>query len=145
MKLAASSHQKIEEFYREFLSDESFQLPRIYFYSGKFTHFFTTLITVNGITLGRRVYIFPTFLARNQNNQLKLPETLVVHEIAHVLQYEQEGFIRFFYKYTRDFWRNLRRKEKWNSRARQQAYLEIPFEIEARKAAENYLVWKENR
>lgn len=143
MKLAESSHQKIEEFYREFLNDESFTLPLIHFYAGKFTHFFTNLISVNGITFGRRIFIFPRFVSLNQSNQLKLPETLVVHEIAHVLQYRREGFFKFFYKYVRDYWRNLRKRERWDSMARQQAYLEIPFKIEARKASEKYIEWKE--
>lgn len=145
MKLAESSHRKIEEFYREFLKDDNFQLPLIHIYAGKFTHFFTTLISVNGITFGRRIFIFPRFLSLNQNNQLKLPEELAVHEIAHVLQYRRVGFIKFFYFYMRDYWQNLRKKEQWNLHARQQAYLEIPFEVEARRAAEKYFEWKQKR
>jgi hypothetical protein len=127
------------------LNDEQFELPVIHFYAGKFTRFFTFIISVNGITFGRRIFIFPEFLSLNQNSKLKLPDELVVHEIAHVLQYGREGFIKFFYKYVRDYWRNLRKKKSWSLFARQQAYLEIPFEAEARRAAEKYLVWKETK
>ncbi len=143
MKLAESSHRKIEEFYREFLDEKDFKLPVIHFYAGKFTHTFTKLLSVNGITFGRRIFIFPQFISLNQNQNPKLPELLVVHEIAHVLQYRREGFIKFFYKYFGDYWKNLRKKKKWNQLARQQAYFEIPFEVEARKAADKYLEWKE--
>ncbi len=142
MRLAESSHSKIEEFYCEFLNDINFKLPAIHFYAGRFTHLFTTLISVNGITFGRRIFIFPEFLSINQSNKLKLPDELVVHEIAHVLQYRREGFVKFFYKYMRDYWRNLRKRKSWNSHARQLAYLEIPFEIEARNAEEKFLEWK---
>lgn len=145
MQLAESSRRKIEEFYREFTGDETFRLPRIHFYVGRFSHFFTTLISVSGITFGRRIFILPQHLSLNRQNQKKLPEVLVVHEIAHVLQYRREGFIRFFYKYLRDYLRNLPRNEKWSPDVRRQAYLNIPFEIEARRAGEEYLAWKDKK
>ncbi len=63
----------------------------------------------------------------------------------HVIQYKKVGFVKFLYKYLRDYWVNLRKKEKWNAASRRTAYLEIPFEIEARDAAQKFLEWKEKR
>lgn len=141
MKLAETSHQKLEMFFREYLNDEEFRLPIIYFYVGKFTNFFTNFISVHGITFGRRIFIAPNLLSLNQNNLLKLPEELVAHEITHVLQYNREGFFKFFYKYLTNFWRNLKKKNKWDGESRQQAYLEIPFEVEARAVAARFVEW----
>ena len=141
MKLAKSSHQKLETFFREYLNDESFRLPAIYFYVGKFTRVFTAIVKVHGITFGRRIYIMPSFVALNRANKLKLPEGLVAHEITHTLQYKREGFVKFFYKYLTSFWRNLRKMKSWDIISRQEAYLEIPFEIEAREVAERFVEW----
>lgn len=87
----------------------------------------------------------PKFVSRNRKNQKKLPEDLIVHEITHVIQYKKAGFGKFFYIYLRDYWRNLRKKRKWDSASRRNAYLEIPFEIEAREAAQKFLEWNEKR
>lgn len=141
MKLAKTSHQKLEMFFREYLNDEEFQLPIIQFYVGKPTNFFTAFISVHGITFGRRIFIAPNLLSLNQNNLLKLPEELVAHEITHSVQYEREGFFKFFYKYLTGFWRNLKKKKKWDVESRQDAYLEIPFEIEARAVAAKFVEW----
>ncbi len=144
MKLAKSSHQKLETFFREYLNDESFHLPVIHFYIGKFTRIFTAIVKVHGITFGRRIYIMPSFVVLNRANNLKLPEGLVAHEITHTLQYKREGFVRFFYKYLTSFWRNLRKIKKWDIISRQEAYLEIPFEIEAREVAERFIEWNKS-
>ncbi|CAN5405899.1 hypothetical protein BH20ACI1_BH20ACI1_07010 [soil metagenome] len=141
MKLAKSSHQKLENFFREYLNDESFRLPVIHFYIGKFTRIFTAIVKVHGITFGCRIYIMPSFAALNRTNNLKLPERLVAHEITHTLQYKREGFVRFFYKYLTSFWRNLQKRKSWDIISRQEAYLEIPFEIEAREVAERFVEW----
>ena len=141
MKLAECSHRKIEIFFRQYLDDEKFHLPQIYFYVGKFTNLLTAFISVQGITFGRRIFIAPRLLTFNQKNLLKLPENLIAHEIAHVLQYKREGSIKFFYKYLTSFWRNLRKRGKWDAVSRQKAYLEIPFEVEARQVAANFVEW----
>jgi len=141
MKLAESSHRKLEAFFREYLNDETFSLPQIYLYVGKFTNLLTALISVHGITFGRRIFITPRLLSFNQNNLFKLPDDLVAHEITHVLQYRQEGFIKFFYKYLTSFWRNLQKRGKWDAVSRQNAYLEIPFEVEARHVSAKFVKW----
>ena len=142
MKLADTSHQKLEAFFREHLNDEFFRLPVIHFYAGGFTKILTDLVGVHGITFGRRIFIKPQILSLNQNNLLRLPEDLAAHEITHVLQYSRIGFVGFFYKYLTDYWRNLSKKKKWNSDSRHEAYLEIPFEIEARKVAAQFVEWR---
>jgi hypothetical protein len=141
MKLAAASHRKLELFFREYLEDENFRLPTTHFYVGGFTKTLTKIISVHGITVGRRVFIKPALLSLNRNNLPKLPEDLIAHEIAHVLQYRREGFLKFLYKYATDYWRNLRAKRKWDAVSRHKAYLEIPYEIEARQAAARFVVW----
>lgn len=145
MKLAAASHRKLESFFREYLNDENFRLPPTYFYVGGFTRTLTKIISVHGITIGKRIFIKPTLLTLNRNNLPKLPEDLIAHEITHVLQYRREGFSKFFYKYLTDYWRNLGGKKKWDAASRQEAYLEIPFEIEARQAAARFVEWNERQ
>jgi hypothetical protein len=145
MKLSENSRQKIEEFFREHLADESFRLPEIYFYGGKFTHYLTSRLKTEGLTIGRRIYIFPENFRLCENQKLWLDEKLVVHEITHVLQYDREGFFGFLRLYIKSYYSNLRKKEKRDLYARAQAYLEIPFEIEARQAASKFAAWSKNR
>ena len=145
MKLAHASHRKLELFFREYLDDENLRLPTTYFYVGGFTKALTKLTSVHGITVGKRIFIKPTLLSLNRNNLPKLPEDLIAHEIAHVLQYRREGFLKFLYKYATDYWRNLRGKKKWDAASRHIAYLEIPFEIEARRAATRFVEWNKSR
>jgi hypothetical protein len=145
MKLSAKSHRKIEAFFRELLEDEKFDLPEIEFYGGKFTRFFTSKLKIEGITIGRRIFIFPKNFWRSKTDKLRLDEALVVHEITHVLQYRREGFFRFLGKYLRDYWRNLRKLKKYDSVSRSMAYFEIPFEREAREMERKYREWKDLR
>lgn len=142
MKLADTSHQKLETFFREFLNDEHFRLPVIYFYVGGFTKILTKIVGVHGITFGRRIFIKPQIVSFNQNNFKRLPEDLAAHEITHVLQYQREGFAGFFYKYVSAYWSNLRKQKKWDGDSRHQAYLDIPFEIEARRVAAKFVEWR---
>lgn len=141
MKLAERSHQKLERFFKEHFKDEDFKLPPIYFYIGGFTKYFTKIIQVQGITLGKRIYVFPELIKTTSNNEPKLPERLAVHEIAHVLQYRKYGFAKFLYYYLKSFWKNLKTQEKWDLMSRQQAYLDIPFEVEARKIEHSFIMW----
>ena len=145
MKLSESSHRLVENFFRDYFRDESFILPKIHFYTGKTSAFFTQISKSNGITFGKRIFIMPPLLTLNAKNHKKLPEDLVVHEIMHVIQYQKKGFLKFLYVYLRDYRENLRLYEKWDADSRRQAYLNIPFEIEAREAAKDFLEWKENR
>lgn len=145
MKLSEKSRRKIEAFFRDYLEDDRFNLPEIEFYGGKFTRFFTTKLKIEGITIGKRIFIFPEQFWRSESKLLRLDEALVVHEIAHVLQYRREGFFKFLYKYLRDYWRNLRKLKSWDSFSIQMAYFEIPFEKEARETEKKYHDWKRNQ
>jgi hypothetical protein len=144
MKLAETSHRKIESFFREYLDDKSFSLPQSYFYTGRFSRIFTAILGVHGITFGRQIFILPSLVSRAENQKIKLPESLVVHEVTHVLQYRQEGVLRFVYKYLKSYWSNLKPEQRWNITARRQAYLAIPYEIEARRTAAEFVKWSES-
>ncbi len=145
MKLSEKSRRKIEEFFRECYKDDDFNLPEIKFYGGKITRFFTTKLKIEGITIGKRIFISPEQFWRNESKLIRLGEEITIHEIAHVLQYWREGFFGFLYKYLRDYRRNLRKLKKWDSFSRRMAYFEIPFEIEARETEKKYREWKQNQ
>lgn len=145
MKLGAKSHRKIEDFFREYFDEDDFRLPEIYFYGGKLTNYLTSFLKIEGITIGKRIYIFPDNFWVGENQKLRLDEELVVHEITHVLQYRREGFLKFLWLYMKNYYSNLRKKKKWDLYARSEAYFEIPFEIEARKAASNFAAWSKKR
>lgn len=145
MKLGATSHKKIEEFFREYLGEEDFRLPEICFYGGRFTNYLTSFLKIEGITIGKRIYIFPDNFWVSENQKLRLEEELVVHEITHVLQYRREGFFRFLWLYFKSYLSNLRKRGKWDLMSRAEAYFEIPFEIEARQAASKFVLWSKKR
>ncbi len=145
MKLAESSHHRLETFFREFLCDKTFQLPTINFYAGRFSRILTLILQVHGITFGRHIFITPDLIAKNYESRQKLSLELAAHEIVHVLQYKKEGFIRFFYKYLTSYWRTLRTKKNWNADSRHEAYLEIPFEREAREIAAEFVRWNRDK
>jgi len=56
--------------------------------------------------------------------------SLLAHELVHVRQFAELGPVRFLTRYVGSYLQNLRRL-----RNHRQAYLEIPFEIEARREA----------
>ncbi len=144
MKLAESSHDKLQTFFREVLGEENFKLPVVNFYAGRFSRIFTLVLKVHGITFGRRIFVMPDLISNDFENRRKLPLELAAHEIVHVLQYKKDGFARFFYKYLSSYWKNLRAEKSWDSVARQQAYRDIPYEREARKIAAEFVVWNQN-
>lgn len=145
MKLGAKSNQKIERFFREYLADDDFRLPEIYFHGGRLTNLLTSALKIEGITIGRRIYIFPANFWRGENRKIRLDEELAVHEIAHVLQYRREGFFKFLWLYLKSYRTNLQKQKKWNAAAHSLAYFEIPFEIEARQIASEFVIWSRNR
>ncbi len=145
MKLAESSHDRLQIFFREFFSDENFNLPIVNFYAGRFARFFTSILQVHGITFGRRIFIMPDLVSQDFENRRKLPLELAAHEIVHVLQYKKEGFFIFFYKYLSHYWENLKEKKNWSFDSRHDAYREIPFEKEAREIAAAFVEWNRNQ
>ncbi len=145
MILAKSSHAKFEEFYREFFDERKTRVPKIKIYSRRGAGLITRLFNINGITIGRHIFIRPQLTTRSDDLRLYAPKALIAHELAHVLQFQQMGFIKFFYTYLQNYWQALRLKEKWDFNARMEAYLEIPHEVEARQFAADFLNWLENR
>lgn len=83
------------------------------------------LSNVLALTLGRRIYLSRGLLT----HQVDAIEATLRHELVHVRQVETYGLVAFFYVYVRDFVR-LRRSGLSSS----DAYLSIPFEVEARLA-----------
>jgi hypothetical protein len=80
----------------------------------------------SGITLGRYIYIQQQLFGP----AMQLDPTLVVHEVAHVAQYLRDGHLTFLTRYLFDYAQNLRR-----GLPDYQAYLAIPYEVEARHVA----------
>lgn len=72
---------------------------------------------VAAITLGRRVWI---------SARARDVERLVRHELVHVRQMAEEGVLRFLWRYLRHYARN-----RWRGMSHRQAYLAIPYEVEA--------------
>jgi hypothetical protein len=145
MKLSAGSHRQLEEFFREYFGDEKLKLPEIQIYGRRGARLLTRLLSVDGITFGRHIFITPRHLRRGEDKRLYAPRELIAHEITHTLQYLRHGTFKFFYLYLKGFFEALRQKENWNFRARMEAYLEIPHEVEARLLAAKYVNWCERR
>ena len=143
MKIAESSRQKLETFFREHTGDADFRLPSVRFYAGGLTGVLTNLIGVHGITFGRRIFIKPIIVSKNRNLAPQMPPNLAAHEIAHVLQYQKFGFIGFFRRYLADYYHNLRKSDRRDAEAKHAAYLAIPFEIEARAVGAAFVEWRE--
>lgn len=83
---------------------------------------------VVAITLGRRIYILPSYLERSRDEVARL----IRHELAHVAQVQRLGLIRFLATYAVEFVRHFRR-----TRSVDAAYHSISFEVEARQAEES--------
>jgi Domain of unknown function (DUF4157) len=83
-----------------------------------------------GMTVGRFV------LLRSDDDHSGQRE-LLAHELVHVRQYAEVGFVRFLLRYFRDYLRELMRLRRHRC-----AYLAIPSEVEARAEA---AAWKQRR
>ena len=140
MKLAPEAHLRLEKFFREHLKDNELELPPIHVYTGGIARLLTKLLHTGAITFGRRILFSPTWIKEEQGRR-SLPGWLLAHEVMHVLQYEQEGVLRFFFNYVRGYWRALRKSGKWDSRARVAAYLAIAEERAAQEVERAYHAW----
>jgi hypothetical protein len=142
MRLAAESHEHLQAFFREHFGDPKLQLPVIFFHRGALASFITRLFDIAAVTFGRRIIISTEMINFEEEGRLKVKGSLVAHEATHVLQYEREGYIRFFFSYLRGFWRALRAEGKWGNEARLTAYLAIPEERAARDVEDAYKAWR---
>jgi hypothetical protein len=78
----------------------------------------------SGITLGRRIYIRSELFGADGS----LDRWLVVHEVAHVVQYLRDGHARFLTRYLAEYAAGMARGLKDYD-----AYLAISYEVEARR------------
>lgn len=141
MRLSSKTHQQLETFFRLYFEDENLKLPKVEIYLRRGSKLVTRLFRVDGITIGRRVFINPDLAFYDENKRLCLSKNLLSHELTHIIQYDQLGFFGFLYKYIKDYFVILRQKKAWNLQARMESYWEIPHEIEARDAAKKFVSW----
>lgn len=128
-------------FFRHYLENEQFIMPETQIYIKKTAGLITKILRVDGITIGRYIFIRPSLAKYNSQNHLIINQKLLAHELTHVLQYQELGFIGFLTDYLKEYFGGLRRKKKWNSLARLEAYWEISHEVEARNAAQKFIEW----
>lgn len=86
-----------------------------------YNHWFPKLINARGVTIYNHIFY-------------SLPEELVYtrlrrHEMEHVKQYKRDGFFRFLLRYFYEYFIN-----RFKGMSHYEAYLNISYEIEARKA-----------
>lgn len=141
MKLCRELQHQLESFFREFFGNRSLQLPEIEIFAKRGARFVTKVFGVQGITLGRFVFIKPDLIFRDKRARLCISKELLAHEATHVLQYQKLGTVKFLYLYFKSFFSGLRRRGNLNFDARMQAYLEIPFEAQARAGGTKFIKW----
>jgi len=134
MKLSAESHRTMQEFFRGLRGEPGLRLPRFRVYAGPLSRLLLDSVGMSAITFGRRVFVSTRLVRRGGDGRLTVPGWLLVHEAAHVLQYEEKGFVRFLIGYLRSYWAGLRAGGRRGAAGRLAAYLAIPDECEAREA-----------
>lgn len=143
MILSKKSHAEIEAFLREHFKDPDLCLPPISIHSGVFAGLLTKWLRIGAITFGRHVFISPRKVAQGEGGRRAAPGWLIAHEATHVIQYDTEGFVKFFAQYLRDYFRALRETGNWDAAARMAAYLAIAHECEAREVEHAFAPWCE--
>jgi hypothetical protein len=79
---------------------------------------------IKGVTHWRWVFVEPDFMRGDRDKLARL----VIHELVHVRQYRDAGYVTFTVRYLSEYWRaRLRGTES------RQAYLDISAEVEARE------------
>jgi hypothetical protein len=141
MKLSPATHQTYEIFFRQFFADDSLRLPASRVYAKRGASLVTRLLRVDGITLGRYIFIKPCLAEYISPDALKISRNLLAHELTHVVQYQKLGFFGFLSGYVREYFQGLRRRKRYSLKARREAYWEISHEIEARQAAAEFIAW----
>ena len=119
VRLSGEARAEVEEFFRAHLGDSEFSLPEITVHAGTFSRLLMKAVGMGAITFGRHVFVNPSFLKRESGGRASVPGWLLVHEAAHVLQYEERGYARFFRDYLRNYWRALRAGKSWDAAARE--------------------------
>jgi hypothetical protein len=79
---------------------------------------------IKGVTHWKWVFVEPEFMMGDRDRLARL----VIHELVHVRQYRDVGYLPFMGRYIFEYWKGrLRGKEP------RQAYLDIGAEVEARR------------
>ena len=138
MLLAAESHERLERFFREHFGDSGLRLPPLFFYRSRLLLWLGRPFHLGAITFGRRIFVLPEYVKRDMLGRLSIRGSIAAHEATHVLQYEREGWVRFFTLYLRGYWRALRAQGRVSGAAHMAAYLAIREEQEAHEAEEAY-------
>jgi hypothetical protein len=141
MKLSPATHRKFEVFFRQFFADENLRLPASRIYAKRGAWLLTRLLRVDGITLGRYIFIKPRLAEYISPDALKISRNLLAHELTHVVQYQKFGIFGFLRGYIQEYFCGIQRRKKFSPRARLEAYWEISHEIEARQAAAEFIEW----
>ena len=143
MRLSEESHERVERFFRAHRRDPGLVLPPVCVHAGLLAWMLMKFVGAGAITFDRHVFVTPSLIERDSAGRAVISSRLLVHEAAHVLQYEERGFARFLWVYLSGYWRALRSGGRWDAGGRAAAYLSVEEEREAR-AAENAFVM-ENR
>ena len=144
MKLSEESRAEMEAFLRWRLGDAGLRLPPVSVYAGRFARLLVSkALGVGAITFGRRIFVAPSLVRRDEAGRAAMPGWLLAHELAHVLQYERKGWLRFFFDYLRDYFRGLREGRRWDAAGRMDAYMAIAEERAAREVERAYTEFRE--
>jgi hypothetical protein len=138
MKLAADAHLEIERFLRRHFLDPELRLPSPHVHTGWFARCLMKAIKMGAVTFGRHIFVAPAFVERDAEGKIVVPAWLIAHESTHILQYQEAGYIKFFYHYLRGYWRALVEGGKWDASGRMAAYKAIAAEREAHAVEDAY-------
>lgn len=141
MKLSPGTHQTFEKFFRRFFDDDDLKLPKSEIHIKTGAKVITGVLGVDGITLGRHIFIRPKLSESITKTSFKVGKNLLAHELTHVVQYHKLGFSGFLIGYVSEYYSALKRKRRLDRTSRLEAYLEISHEVEARRAAHIFTRW----
>jgi hypothetical protein len=79
---------------------------------------------IKGVTHWKWILVDPDYLRSDPDRLARL----VVHELVHVRQYVEGGYLRFMSRYLSDYWRG-----RISGKSPHEAYLGIRAEVEARE------------
>src|SRR3954470_13015310 len=98
--------------------------------TGPFARALTRMLCAEAVTIGARIFLSRS-AARDVDAGTLAGQQLLRHELAHVTQFAREGSARFLWRYAVSCARGL-----LGGLSHADAYLEIPYEREARLAEE---------
>lgn len=81
---------------------------------------------IKGVTYGRVVFVNPEMF----HAEPKRLASLVIHELVHVRQFHDRGYVGFSTRYVTDYV-----KGRVGGKSARQAYLDVTAEVEARQIA----------